>query len=177
MLPGMAPFPVRRTVRRPVLGRIMFVTACQGNRTHMGLPPQMASVLRSLQRRAVNPVVRFAWDLRLPIPGDALLETTGRRTKRRRQTPVCDGLDGDTFWLVSQRGHDADWVANIAVDPRVRIKVGGGPHAKWRTGTAHILDDDDPHKRQQILAEGNLARRFCLYTSAAVQTDPLTVRI
>jgi len=40
----------------------------------------------------------------VPPPGDALLETTGRRTGQPRRTPVCDGLDGDTFWLVAQRG-------------------------------------------------------------------------
>src|SRR5690348_17961452 len=128
----------------------------------MGPPPQVASALRSLQRRVVNPLVRLAWNLELPIPGDALLETTGRRTGKRRHTPVCDGLDGDTFWLVSQRGRQADWVRNLEADPHVRVKVHGGPHAKWRTGTAHILDDDDPHKRQQILARGDLARRLCV---------------
>ena len=84
-----------------------------------------------LQQRLVNPVVRLAWRARLPIPGDALLETTGRRTGRPRYTPVCDGLDGDVFWLVSQRGRAADWVRNLVADARVRVKVcaarPGGP--------------------------------------------------
>src|SRR5271170_1861713 len=43
-----------------------------------------------------------------------------------RRTPVCDGLDGDTFWLVAQRGHRADWVRNIAANPRVRVKFRSG---------------------------------------------------
>ncbi len=35
-----------------------------------------------LEKRVVNPIVLLAWDLDLPPPGDALLETTGRRTGR-----------------------------------------------------------------------------------------------
>jgi hypothetical protein len=44
-----------------------------------------------LQQSVINPVVRLAWNLGIPIPGDALLETTGRRTRLPRRTPVCDG--------------------------------------------------------------------------------------
>src|SRR6185312_15728026 len=112
-------------------------------------PPPAAgrSGLVRMQQTLINPVVRLAWRLRLPIPGDALLETTGRRTGLPRHTPVCDGLDGDTFWLIAQRGHDADWVRNIKADPRVRTKL-SGPRAGWRTGTAHILEDDDPRERR-----------------------------
>src|SRR5262249_20813227 len=94
----------------------------------------MAHVLDRLQQRVVNPVVKLAWDLRLPIPGDALLETTGRRTGLPRRTPVCDGLDGESFWLVAQRGHAADWVRNIEANPRVRVKLSGF-RSHWRAGT------------------------------------------
>jgi hypothetical protein len=45
-----------------------------------------------LQQGVINPVVKLAWRLHLPPPGDALLETTWRRTRRPRYTPVCDGL-------------------------------------------------------------------------------------
>jgi F420H(2)-dependent quinone reductase len=38
-----------------------------------------------------------------------------------RVTPVCDCVEGDTFWIVAQRGHDADYVRNIEVNPRVRV--------------------------------------------------------
>jgi deazaflavin-dependent oxidoreductase (nitroreductase family) len=79
----------------------------------------------------VNPVVKLGWGLGIPIPGDALLETTGRRTGLPRRTPVCDGLDGRTFWLIAQRGREADWVRNIMANPRVRVKV-SGLRAQWR---------------------------------------------
>jgi deazaflavin-dependent oxidoreductase (nitroreductase family) len=143
----------------------------------MSWPATMQRVFYPLQRRLVNPIVKLAWGLRLPIPGDALLETTGRRTGQPRHTPVCDGLDGEVFWLVSQRGRHADWVRNLEANPRVRVKVRGGRRASWRTGTAHILDGDDPRERQRILARGNLARQLCVCTSKAAQTSPLTVRI
>ena len=58
-------------------------------------------IIYPLEKRVVNPIVLLAWDLGFPTPGDALLETTGRRTGQPRRTPVCDGLDGDTFWLVA----------------------------------------------------------------------------
>jgi deazaflavin-dependent oxidoreductase (nitroreductase family) len=134
-------------------------------------------VVYSLQKRVVNPIVMLAHNLGIPPPGDALLETTGRRTGRSQRTPICDGLDGETFWLVAQRGRQADWVKNIQANPRVRVKVRTRSGVGWRTGTAHILDDDDPRERLQRIGAGNLARRLCVSASAAMGTDPLTVRI
>jgi deazaflavin-dependent oxidoreductase (nitroreductase family) len=134
-------------------------------------------VLHPLQKSVVNPVVKLAWRLGIAPPGDALLETTGRRTGQAHRTPVCDGLDGETFWLVAQQGRQADWVRNIGANPRVQVKVRSGLRTRWRTGMAHILDDDDPQERRRILARGNLARGLCLRASSAMATDELTVRI
>jgi deazaflavin-dependent oxidoreductase (nitroreductase family) len=134
-------------------------------------------VIHPLQKRLVNPVVKLAWALGIPPPGDALLETTGRRTGQPRRTPVCDGLDGQTFWLIAQRGRRADWVQNIQADPRVRVKVASWPRTRWLAGTAHVLDDDNPRERQAIIGRSNLARRLCVSASAAMATSPLTVRI
>ncbi|MFL5856187.1 MAG: nitroreductase/quinone reductase family protein [Solirubrobacteraceae bacterium] len=129
-----------------------------------------------LQESVINPLDRLAFALRLPPPGDALLETTGRRTGRRRVTPVCDCLEGDTFWVVAQRGRDAEYVSNIEADPRVRVK-GSLSRGGWRSGTAHILDGDDAEKRLRILGRGNRWRRLCLQASSSIGTSPLTVRI
>jgi deazaflavin-dependent oxidoreductase (nitroreductase family) len=133
-------------------------------------------LVERLQRSLVDPLDRLAFAVRVPPPGDALLETVGRRTGRRRVTPVCDGLLGDTFWIVVQHGRDADYVRNIEADPRVRVK-GSLSRTGWRTGTAHVLDDDDPEERVRILSAGNRWRRLCLRASGAVATTPLTVRI
>ena len=134
-------------------------------------------VIYPLQTRVINPIVMLAHNLGLPPPGDALLETTGRRTGRPVLTPVCDGLDGQAFWLVAQRGRRAGWVRNIQADPRVRVKVRTGSGVVWRAGTARILDADDPRERQRLIAQGDLWRRLCVSASAAAATDPLTVRI
>ena len=143
----------------------------------MARSPTKDRVIYPLEKWVVNPIVMLAHDLGLPPPGDALLETTGRRTGQPRRTPVCDGLDGDTFWLVAQRGRRADWVKNIQANPRVRVKVRSRSGINWRTGTAHILDDDDPRERWRRIGGGNLARRLCVSASAAVGTDPLTIRV
>src|SRR5215472_9320543 len=133
-------------------------------------------VVYPLQKWVVNPIVMLAHNLGIPPPGDALLETTGRRTGLPRRTPVCDGLDGERFWLVAQHGREADWVRNIEANPRVRVKV-SGLRTVWRAGTAHILDSDDPRRRQRALGRANLARRLCVCTSRAVSNSPLTVRV
>ena len=130
-----------------------------------------------LEKRVVNPVVLLAWRLGIPPPGDALLETTGRRTGQPRRTPVCDGLDDQIFWLVAQRGRRSDWIRNIQADPRVRVRMRTRSGLTWRTGTAHILDDDDPRERQRLIGQGDRMRCWCVRASAAMATSPLTVRI
>jgi deazaflavin-dependent oxidoreductase (nitroreductase family) len=140
-------------------------------------PTGRQRVIHPLQTSVVNPLIRLAFRIGIPDPGDALLETTGRRTGNQRLTPVCDGLEGDTFWLLSQRGRDPDWVRNIEADPCVRVKLRSRRPTRWRSGTAHILDDDDPHERQRILSRGKPWRRLCLTASGALATDVLTVRI
>jgi deazaflavin-dependent oxidoreductase (nitroreductase family) len=119
---------------------------------------------------------KLAFALHVPPPGDALLETIGRRTGHPRVTPVCDGLQGDTFWIVAQGGHSADYVKNIEAHPRVRVKGSLAPGG-WRAGTAHILDDDDPGERVRILGRDNRWRRLCLQASGALATTPLTIRV
>ena len=133
-------------------------------------------IVDRLQKSLINPLDKLAFALRTPPPGDALLETTGRRTRQRRVTPVCDCLEGDTFWIVAQGGRGADYVQNIEADPRVRVK-GSLSDSDWRAGTAHILDEDDPEARVRILGRGNRWRRLCLEASASMSTSPLTVRV
>ena len=134
-------------------------------------------VVYPLQKWVVNPIVMVAHNLGIPPPGDALLETTGRRTGQPRRTPVCDGLDGESFWLVAQRGRRADWVKNIGANPRVRVKVRTASGVGWLAGTAHIIDDDDPRERQRLIGRRDLGCRLCVSASAVMDTDPLTVRI
>jgi deazaflavin-dependent oxidoreductase (nitroreductase family) len=131
-------------------------------------------IVQPLEKFVVNPPIRLAWRFGLGPPGDALLETSGRRTGRRRRTPICDGQEGDTFWLVVQHGHNADYVQNIEANPRVRVRT---PRGGWRDGTARVLEDDDSNERLRILAEGDLWRRLCVGATQAMSTKLLTIRI
>jgi deazaflavin-dependent oxidoreductase (nitroreductase family) len=115
-------------------------------------------VVQPLEKFVIDPPVKLAWRLGMGPPGDALLETIGRRTGQPRLTPVCDGTEGDTFWLVAQHGRRTDYVRNIQADPRVKVRAGSS--SGWRTGTAHILIDDDPLARLRILAQGDFWRRL-----------------
>jgi deazaflavin-dependent oxidoreductase (nitroreductase family) len=123
----------------------------------------------------VNPPVRPAWRLGFGPPGDALLETIGRRTGRMRRTPICDGQDGDTFWLIVQHERRSDYVRNIEANPPVRVRAGS--RAAWRTGMAYVVEDDDPTQRVRILGESDPWRRLCLGASKTMGTNLLTVRI
>lgn len=114
--------------------------------------------------RIINPVMRH---LAGRFPGQALLETTGRRTGRARRTPVGGRVRNGSFWMVSNHGTGSDYVRNLEAEPRVRVRLG----SRWRTGTAHLLPDDDPRARLRALPAFNsfMVRRFA--------TDPLTIRI
>lgn len=129
-----------------------------------------------VQKRLLNPVVRPLLERGVPLPGYALLETTGRTTGLARTTPVGDGLEGSTFWIVAEHGRRAAYVRNIAADPRVRVRVRG----RWRAGTAHLLPDDEPRERQRMLAARPGRGLRTRINSASVRrlgTDLLTVRI
>jgi deazaflavin-dependent oxidoreductase (nitroreductase family) len=121
-----------------------------------------------LSARLLNPVVRAATGAGLPLPGVVILETTGRRSGEPRRIGVGKALDGDTLWIVAEHGRRAAYVRNVEANPRVRVKIG----RRWRTGTAHVLPDDDPRERQR-----RMPNRL---NSAAVRlmgSDLVTVRI
>lgn len=101
------------------------------------------------------------------IPGQAIVETTGRRSGLPRRTPVGGRLVDGSFWLVSNHGRHAQYVRNIMADPRVRVQSRG----RWRTGTARLLPEDDPRRRLGKLPAHNSAMVRML------GTELLTVRI
>lgn len=117
-----------------------------------------------LHRYLVNPVT-----LRLArfIPGQAVVETTGRNSGLPRRTPVGGKLEDGCFWLVSEHGRRAQYVRNILANPRVRVQLRG----RWYSGTAEPCPGDDPVQRLKRLPASN---------SAGVRllgTDPLTIKI
>ena len=130
-------------------------------------------VVNFVQKRLVNPVVRALLERGVRIPGYAVIETVGRSSGLPRRTPVGDGLDGDTFWIVAEHGRRAAYVRNLEADPRVRVRVRG----KWRSGTAVTLPDDDPLERQRLMGERNRSARTNARAVRLFGTDLLTVRI
>ena len=113
--------------------------------------------------RLFNPLAR-------PLAGWApwwvVLETTGRRSGRPRQTPLASGpVDDGVMWLICVHGRHAAWAQNIVAEPRVRLRRRG----RWQRGVASI-EPMDP----EILA------RFNAYARAGPTTlgiDPVLVRV
>ena len=134
-------------------------------------------IVHALQKYLFNPPVKLLFRLGVAPPGYAFLETTGRKSGRPRRTPVGDGLEGDTFWIVSEHGHRAGYVRNIKTNPRVRVQLREGLRMRWREGTAHLLEDDDPRERQRTLQRGHPFRALNAATVRGMGTGLLTVRI
>jgi deazaflavin-dependent oxidoreductase (nitroreductase family) len=116
-------------------------------------------IVHTTQRLVVNPVGR-----RMPV---TMLETIGRKTGQPRRTAVGGRVIGNQFWMVSEHGERSDYVRNIKANPAVRVRVRG----RWRSGTAHLLPDDDAKARLRSLPTLNSA------VVRAVGSDLLTIRV
>jgi hypothetical protein len=88
-------------------------------------------IVHTLQKYLLNPPIKLALALGLPLPGYAFLETKGRNTGKPRRTPVGDGRIGNQFWLVAEHGMKAEYVRNIEHDPHVRLKLRQGLRYRW----------------------------------------------
>lgn len=113
--------------------------------------------------RIINPPNRLLAGI---APWWVVIETVGRRTGKRRRTPLARGpFDGDTTWLISVHGTHASWVKNLEESPRVRLRV----NRRWRTGTASV-ERYDPE----------IVRRFNRYARSGPVTvgiDPALIRV
>ncbi|MEU0542327.1 nitroreductase/quinone reductase family protein [Nocardia sp. NPDC005978] len=126
------------------------------------------SKLRELQFSAVTTFQRYIGNPvagRLPI--QTLLETTGRKSGQPRITPIGGRRDGSSFWLVSEFGEKSQYIRNIQVDNRVRLRLRG----RWYSGTAHVVPGDDARARLRALPRANST------VVRALGTDLLSVRI
>ena len=116
-------------------------------------------VVHTVQRLVVNPVGR-----KLPV---TMLETIGRKSGQPRHTAVGGRVVDNQFWMVSEHGGHSHYVLNIEANPAVRVRIGG----QWRTGTAHLLPDDDAVARLSQLPSMNSA------VVKMMGSDLLTVRV
>jgi deazaflavin-dependent oxidoreductase (nitroreductase family) len=134
-------------------------------------------VVHFVQKYLFNPPIKFLFAIGMVPPGYALLETVGRKTGKRRRTPVGNGRVGSQFWIIAEHGPKAGYVRNIQAHPRVRLKLRDGLWSHWHTGTAHVLSQDEPRARQRWLANELPSSAS---NAAAVRffgTQLLTVRI
>lgn len=120
-----------------------------------------------LQRYLLNPPTKAVTWLGL-LPGHVLLETTGRRTGKRRRVVVGAHTDGGRIWIVAEQGRRAGYVRNVSDEPRVRVRVG----RQWLTGSARLVDDDDVQARLDSFGMPMHARNVRRFG-----TGLLTVRI
>jgi deazaflavin-dependent oxidoreductase (nitroreductase family) len=116
-------------------------------------------IVRTAQRLIVNPLGR-----RSPL---TMLETVGRKSGQPRRTAVGGKVIGNQFWMVSEHGEYSHYVHNIKANPAVRVRIRG----QWRTGTAHLLPDDDAKERLRSLPGINSA------LVRLMGSDLLTIRV
>ena len=96
-----------------------------------------------------------------------MLETTGRKSGQPRRTAIGGRMIGNQFWMVSEHGEHSHYVLNIKADPTVRLRI----HGQWRSGTAHLLPDDDAQERLRSLPGFNSA------LVRLMGSDLLTIRV
>ena len=134
---------------------------------------QIAAAL--FERVAPHRIIRWYWKIVNPlwmviagrVPGFVLLETTGRRTGRKRRVPLGGRMENESLWLVAVHAADSHYIKNIAVNPQVRVRVGGN----WKEGTATLVPEDDARRRA---ARVNLINSWF---ERVASSDLLTVRI
>jgi deazaflavin-dependent oxidoreductase (nitroreductase family) len=134
-------------------------------------------IIHLLQKYFLNPQVKILFAIGIALPGYALLETIGRKTGKPRRTPVGDGRLGSRFWLIAEHGMKAGYIRNIVSNPRVRLKLRKGLAARWHTGTAELLPDDDPRARQKWLYDKLPSSLANAIVVRLLGTELLTVRI
>jgi deazaflavin-dependent oxidoreductase (nitroreductase family) len=112
--------------------------------------------------RLINPVLR-------PLAGFApwwvLVETTGRRTGKRRHTPLAAGpRDASNMLVIAVHGRRSGWVLNAEANPQVRVRHNGW----WRSAQAEVL----PWNPDVVRTFNVYARSGPTFTSQ----DPVLVR-
>lgn len=73
----------------------------------MAGPDVKLRLVHAFQKYVLNPPLKGLAALGLLPRGWAIIETTGRRSGKRRRTPIGNGRVGETFWLVAEHGRAA----------------------------------------------------------------------
>ncbi|WP_370617467.1 nitroreductase/quinone reductase family protein [Mumia qirimensis] len=163
-----------RTLTSPIVQTLVYVgllllTICS--------PRAKVAIVRTFQRWTINPLVRAMLAVGFNPLGLAVLETRGRSSGLPRRTPVGNGRQGDSFWIIAEHGFRAGYVRNIQRDPHVRVRLRIGWRYRWVTGIATILPDDDPLARQRRIIRWHPLRAFNAMNVRVLGADLLTVHV
>lgn len=134
-------------------------------------------LVRTLQRWAINPLMRGALAIGVNPLGLAVLETRGRRSGQLRRVPVGNGRKGDSLWIIAEHGMRAGYVRNILDDPRVRVRLRAGLRFRWVPGIATVLPDDDPLARQRRIIGWHPLRALNAVFVRVLGADLVTVHV
>jgi deazaflavin-dependent oxidoreductase (nitroreductase family) len=134
-------------------------------------------LIRTVQRYLINPLVRVLFAVGINPLGLAVLETRGRTSGRARRTPVGNGRQGESLWIIAEHGLRAGYVRNIARDPRVRVRLRVGWRYRWVSGIATVLPDDDPIARQRRIIRWHPLRALNAINVRVLGADLLTVHV
>lgn len=89
--------------------------------------------------RVVEPMVRAGFGSpRIAPTGFIVLETLGRKTGRRRRSPLAATRIGNHVLVGTFRGDRSQWVLNLAAEPRTRFWLGG----RARDARAFVMHQD-----------------------------------
>jgi deazaflavin-dependent oxidoreductase (nitroreductase family) len=111
----------------------------------------------------------LAWLFRIPIGlyrvglagqlgrSTLLLTTRGRKTGRRRTTPLNYLVEGDVTYVLAGMGPGSDWLRNLQAAPRVQVQVG----RRRFDARAETIVDPAEHRRV-----------MCLWAERSVRTGP-----
>lgn len=105
------------------------------------------------------------------------LTTVGRRSGRSQCVElwfaVHHDTDGDTLYLLSRHGEQADWVRNLTRTPEVEVSIG---HSSWR-GRAHIVTDPAEDARARRLVRCKYQHRLPEAAFHAVPVLPVAIQL
>jgi deazaflavin-dependent oxidoreductase (nitroreductase family) len=134
-------------------------------------------IVRTFQRWTINPLMRLLLAIGINPLGLAILETRGRNSGQLRRVPVGNGRKGDSFWIIAEHGLRANYVRNIACDPRVRVRLRIGWRYRWVAGVATVLTDDDALARQRRIIAWHPLRALNAINVRVLGADLVTVHV
>jgi deazaflavin-dependent oxidoreductase (nitroreductase family) len=134
-------------------------------------------VVRTFQRWTINPLMRLLLTIGINPLGLAILETRGRNSGMLRRVPVGNGRKGNSFWIIAEHGMRANYVRNIAHDPRVRVRLRIGWRYRWVTGLAAVLPDDNALARQRHIIAWHPLRALNAISVRVLGADLITVHV